>query len=180
MNEMIAYSNRLTRILYTAAAFSLILTFFAGYLYQKAAPQNLFKDHFQVYQLHIMRGAGAYSDLKEAYSNGNMDAVIRDFNGSASTIPEDYLLTAVAFLEKNKPQKAIETITLLHQKNASAKSDFFEKEADYYLGMSYLANGQQEKALPIFTKIQADTENPYNSSVNGRFIWMLKLSIARK
>ena len=180
MNEMIAYSNRLTRILYTAAAFSLVLTFLAGYLYQKAAPQNLFKDHYQVYQLHIMRGTAAYSDLKEAYSNGNMDAVIRVFNGSASAAPEDYLLTAVAFLEKNQPQEAIEMITRLHQKNVDAKSDFFEKEADYYLAMGYLANRQPEKALPVFTKIQSDTESPYNSSVNNRFIWMLKLSIARK
>ncbi len=42
MKELVAYSNRLTKILYVAAAFCLLLGAFAGYLYsEKATPTEI-------------------------------------------------------------------------------------------------------------------------------------------
>jgi tetratricopeptide (TPR) repeat protein len=180
MKEMIAYSNRLTKILYSAAAFSLILTVFASYLYQKAAPQKLFSDYYKHYNTHVMRGSSNSSELKDAYSNSNQDEVIRNFNASQSLVPEDYLLAGIAFLENKEPQKAIETFKTLIQINKASHSDFFEEDAEYYLAMAYLDNRQPEKAMPIFTKIHANPENSYNSFVDEWFMLKLRTSIAMK
>jgi tetratricopeptide (TPR) repeat protein len=180
MKEMIAYSHRLTRILYTAAAFSLMLAVFASYLYQKASPQRLFSDYYQHYNRPTMRGSSDGSPLKTAYADSNQDAVIREFQASRSPEPEEYLLAGIAFIEVKQPGKAIETFQALIQKNKTANSDFFEDDAEYYLAMAYLDNREPEKAMPIFTKIQANPENSYNSFVDEWFMLKIRTSIAMK
>jgi hypothetical protein len=180
MKEMIAYSNRLTKMLYSAAAFSLVLTVFASYLYQKAAPQKLFSDSYKHYNRRVLRGSSNSSALKDAYSNSDQAEVIRNFNDSQSLVPEDYLLAGVAFLENKEPQKAIETFKKLIQMNKASHSDFFEDDAEYYLAMAYLDNRQPEMAMPIFTKIQANREHGYNSYIDEWFMLKLRTSIAMK
>ncbi|HEY4965985.1 MAG TPA: tetratricopeptide repeat protein [Puia sp.] len=180
MNEIVSYSNRLTKILYSAAAFSLLLAVFAGYLYQKATPLKLFSENYRSYDRHILRGSSGFSALKDAYSKGELDSVIYDFKASNSPVPEDYLLAGIAYLENKQPQKAIATFKVIIQKNIESNSDFFQEEAEYYLAMSYLDNQQPEKALPIFKNIQADKENRYNSTVSDWFMLKMKISVARK
>ena len=94
-----------------------------------------------------------------------MDSVIWDFKNLSAPVPEEYLLTGIAYLEKNQPEKAIETFKILIQKNQNSKTDFFEDDAEYYLAMSYLDNQESEKALPIFEKIKADPENRHYPDV---------------
>ena len=180
MKEMIAYSHRLTRILYTAAAFSLMLTVCASYLYQKATPQRLFSDYYKHYDRHIMRGSVGVSALKDAYSDSDENAVIRDFKASPSPVPEDYLLAGIAYIEIKQPGKAIETLKTLIQINKTSNSDFFEDDAEYYLAMAYLDNQEPEKAMPIFTKIQGNPENSYNSYIDEWFMLKIRTSIVMK
>jgi tetratricopeptide (TPR) repeat protein len=180
MNEISTYSKSLNKIIYAATALTLLLGISAVYLYQKATPQKLFSEYYHPYERHILRGTTSPSALEDAYSNGKMDSVILEFNASKSPVPEDYLLAGIAFLEKNQPLKAIETFNTMIQRNTDAKSDFFEADAEYYLAMSYLSNQEPEKAMPIFEKIQADTENPYNSNVSEWFMLNVKTSIAKK
>ena len=180
MKELIAYSNRLTKILYGAAAFCLLLGAFAGYLYQKATPQKLFSENYRPYERQILRGSSDFSALKNNYANGEMDSVILEFNSSKSLVPEDYLLAGIAFLEKKQPKKAIETFRTMIQNNLDSKSDFFEEDAEYYLAMSYLDNQEPEKAMPFFEKIQADKDNRYHESISEWFMIKMKTSIARK
>jgi tetratricopeptide (TPR) repeat protein len=180
MKEITVYYKGLTKIMYAAAALTLILGISAVYLYQKATPQKLFSAYYHPYELHILRGVSNSSPVKDAYSNGKMDSVILAFSTSKSPVPEEYLLAGIAFLEKNQPAKAIEIFKEMIQKNTDAKSDFFEDDAEYYLAMGYLSNQEPEKAMPIFEKIQADTENPYNSNVSEWFLLNVKTSIAKK
>ncbi len=180
MKEMTSYYQRLTKIMYFAAGFTLILGISAVYLYQRATPQRLFSEHYQPYKLHILRGAPNGNSIKDAYAFGKMDSVITQFSASRSPVPEDYLLAGIAFLEKNQPAKAIDVFKQLIQKNADDKSDFFEADAEYYLAMGYLSNQEPDKAMPIFEKIQADLENPYSSSVSEWFMLNIKTSIAKK
>ena len=180
MNEIISYSNRLTKILYSAAAFSLLLAVFAGYLYQKATPLKLFSENYQHYNRHILRGSSSFSALEDAYSNGDMDSVISAFKNTNTLVPEEYLLAGIAYLEKKQPKKAIATLKLMIQKNLESNSDFFQEDAEYYLAMSYLDNQEPEKAMPIFKNIQADKENRYNSLVTEWFMFKMNTSIACK
>jgi tetratricopeptide (TPR) repeat protein len=180
MNEIYTYSQRLTRILYACAGLTLLLGISAIYLYQRATPQKLFSEYYHPYERRLLRGASNSSALKDAYSNGKMDSVIQEFNASKSPVQEEYLLAGIAFLDKNEPAKAIEIFKQLIQKNTDEKSDFFEEDAEYYLAMGYLGNEQPEKAMPIFEKIQADMENPYNGNVSEWFMLNVKTSIAKK
>src|SRR4029077_4715620 len=153
---------------------------FAMYNYVTLTPKKIFRENYQPYELHVMRGSSDNSPLKEAYKNGNMDSVIWEFNSLNAPQPEEYLLAGIAFLEKNQPEKAIETFKAMIQKNENSKTDFFEQDAEYYLAMSYLGNHEPLKAMPIFERINADSENPYNSNVSEWFLLNVKTSIAKK
>jgi tetratricopeptide (TPR) repeat protein len=168
------------KALRVAFAFSMLLVCFALYLYITVTPEKLFSKNFHPYELHVMRGASNNSALKEAYKNGQMDSVIWEFNSLNAPQPEEYLLAGIAFLEKNQPDKAIETFKTIIQRNENSKTDFFEQDAEYYLAMSYLGNNEPRKAMPIFERINADSENPYNSNVSEWFLLNVKTSIVKK
>ena len=151
------------------------------YIYtSKRHPAKLFSENYHHYDRHILRGGSGHSALREAYTAGQMDSVIWDFKNLNSPVPEEYLLTGIAYLEKNQPEKAIETFKILIQKNQNSKTDFFEDDAEYYLAMSYLDNQESEKALPIFEKIKADPENRHYSDVGEIFLLTVRTSIAKK
>jgi tetratricopeptide (TPR) repeat protein len=180
MNEISTYTHRLTRIMYGAAALVFLLGLSAVYFYQKADPQRLFSENYHPYERRILRGQSEQTTTQEAYSAGKMDSVVTAFHSSKSPVPEDYLLTGIAFLEKHQPQQAIETFKKLLENNAETKSDFFQEDAEYYLAMGYLSNNEPDKAMPIFEKIQADAENPYNTSVSEWFMLNIKTAVAKQ
>jgi tetratricopeptide (TPR) repeat protein len=163
-----------------AFGFSMILSLFALYLYITVTPEKLFSKNFHPYELHTMRGSSNSSAIREAYKTGKMDSVIWEFNSLNTPQPEEYLLAGIAFLEKNQPEKAIETFKAMIQKNENSKTDFFEQDAEYYLAMSYLSNHEPVKAMSIFERINADSENPYNSNVSEWFLLNVKTSIAKQ
>jgi tetratricopeptide (TPR) repeat protein len=153
---------------------------FAVYNYMTLTPKKIFRENYQPYELHVMRGPSDNSPLKEAYKNGNMDSVIWDFNSLKAPQPEEYLLAGIAFLENKQPIKAIETFKAMIEKNAQSKTDYFEDDAEYYLAMSYLNNQEPGKAMPIFEKIYANADNPYNTNVSDWFMSNVKTAVAKK
>jgi len=66
------------------------------------------------------------------------------------------------------------------EKNAQSKTDYFEDDAEYYLAMSYLNNQEPGKAMPIFEKIYANADNPYNTNVSDWFMSNVKTAVAKK
>ena len=64
--------------------------------------------------------------------------------------------------------------------NTLAKTDFFEQDAEYYLAMSYLDNKESDKAMPIFKKIEADSDHPYNSNVSAWFLLNVRTAVAKQ
>ncbi len=169
-----------TKAFCAMAVFIIIFGLFAFYLNMKANPERLFTDNYHPYEPQIMRGDSHRSNLKEAYTDGKMDSVIWEFKNLNSPIPEEYLLAGIAFLEKNQPEKAIETFKTLIQTNTNSKTDYFEEDAEYYLAMSYLSNQESEKAMPYFEKIKADPENRHYDDVSEWLILNVKNSIVKK
>jgi tetratricopeptide (TPR) repeat protein len=153
-----------------AAVLVVLVGLSALYQYFTASPEKLFSENYQPYNIHEMRGMPVNSRLLENYKHGNMDSVITEFNSLRTPEPEEYILTGIAFLESNQPEKAIGTFNRLIQQNADSKTDFFEDDAEYYLAMSYLKNREPQKALPLLEKIQADPGHPYHSKLSKWFI----------
>jgi len=137
-------------------------------------------ENYRPYVPHILRGANEGSNLKEYFLDGKTDSVISGFNTLNAPQPEDYLLAGISFLEKKQPSKAIEMLTSLMQKNKQKNTDDFEKDAEYYLAMSYISNEEPEKAMPLLEKIQADPENPYYDTVMELPVMQMKEFIAKK
>ncbi|HEY4935838.1 MAG TPA: hypothetical protein VII44_04625 [Puia sp.] len=152
----------------------------ALYLYINANPKKLFSENYRRYERIILRAASDRSFMDEAYTEGNMDSVILDFKNLNSPAPEEYLLAGIAYLEKNQPEKAIETFKTLIQANQISKTDFFEDAAEYYLAMGYLDNLEPEKAMPLLEKIKSDPENRYYSDVDELLLLKVRTSIAKR
>lgn len=170
------FQNRL----YATLILILLLCFSVLSVFLNSSMEKLFRENYLPYEVRVTRGISGSSPLKEEYKKGNKDSVIWEFNTLNSPQPEEFLLAGIAFLESNQTAKAIKTFNALIEKNALANSDYFEEDAEYYLAMSYLKNQEFEKALPIFEKIQADPEHPYNSTVSDWFLLQMKTSIAKK
>ena len=164
-----------------AVSFFVTAGFCTLYIYIKATPAKLFSENYHHYDRHLLRdGSSGHSAIREDYSAGKMDSVIWDFKNLNAPVPEEYLLAGIAYLEKNQPEKAIETFKTLIQKNQNSKTDFFEDDAEYYLAMSYLDNQESEKALPIFEKIKADPDNRHYPDVDEIFLLTVRTAIAKK
>ncbi len=163
----------LAYVLRAAAVLIMLVGVSALYQYLTATSSKLFQENFRPFALHETRGA-LWGSLKEEYKTGNMDSVIILFNSLQTPTPEDYFFTGIALLETNQAPKAIETFQSLIKKNDSLKTDAFQEDAEYYLGMSYLANDEAAKALPVFQKIKADPDHVYNRAVDQWFLTKVK------
>jgi tetratricopeptide (TPR) repeat protein len=169
-----------TIIVCALASFLFMSLSCALYFYINANPKKLFSENYRRYERLILRGASVHSSLEVAYNEGDMDSVIKDFKSVDSPTPEEYLLAGIAYLEKNQPEKAIETFKTLIKANQEAKTDFFEDAAEYYLAMGYLDNLEPEKAMPLLEKIKSDPENRYYTDVDDLLLLKVRTSIAKK
>src|SRR6478752_5354972 len=96
-----------------AAVLVVLVGLSALYQYFTASPEKPFSENYQPYNIHEMRGLPVNSRLLENYKHGNMDSVIMEFNSLRAPEPEEYILTGIAFLESNQPEKAIGTFNRL-------------------------------------------------------------------
>jgi tetratricopeptide (TPR) repeat protein len=169
-----------TRTRYAVLAFIMLTSLTAYYMYLRLSANDLYTQHYHPYHLHLARGESDKSLIKEAYGSGKLDSVISRANSIKDLEPEEYLLTGIAYLEKNQAAKAIETFQMLIEKNKKTNTDFFEDDAEYYLAMSYLNNHETQKAIPIFEKIQSDPDHKYNSDVSEWFVQNTKAYLAKQ
>jgi tetratricopeptide (TPR) repeat protein len=169
-----------SRTRYAVVAFIMLTSLTAYYMYIRLSANDLYTQHYHPYHLHLARGESDKSLIKEAYNNGQLDSVIVRSNSTNELEPEEYLLTGIAYLEKNQAVKAIETFQKLIEKNKNTNSDFFEDDAEYYLAMSYLNNNEMQKAIPIFEKIQSDPDHKYNNEVSVWFLQNVKTYLAKQ
>jgi tetratricopeptide (TPR) repeat protein len=128
-------------------------------------PSSLATKYFTPYELGITRGGAVRDQLDLAYKANNWTAVISAFQTRAPKTAKDYFLTGLAYLQqKNYPSANILFNTLM-QLNSKTTNPLFEDEAEYYAAMSYLANNQADKALPLLDKIEADPDHLYHRRV---------------
>jgi hypothetical protein len=152
-----------------AAIFILVIGVSTLYQYFTASPEKLFKENFRPFTLHETRG-NTPSALEDAYKKENMSEVMRLFNTLKDPQPVDYFLTGNAFLGASQPAKAIQAFLSLQQMNKTNSTHYFEEDVEYFLALSYLANNEPAKAIPLFEKIHADANHPYYGKVGNWFL----------
>jgi hypothetical protein len=128
-------------------------------------PSSLATKYFTPYELGITRGGATRDQLDLAYKAKDWTAVIATFQTRAPKTAKDYFLTGLSYLQQKNYPSANALFNTLMQLNSKTTNPLFEDEAEYYAAMSYLANNQADKALPLLDKIEADPDHLYHRRV---------------
>jgi hypothetical protein len=129
------------------------------------SPTRVYDQYFSSYAIGAARGSSEQSSLDEAYRAMDWAKVQQAFASTASKTGKDYFLTAMASMEQKNYPQAIGLLKTLLQINEQLKEPKFQDEAEYYLAMSYLANHEPARAIPILQKIKADPNHLFNKKV---------------
>jgi len=159
------------RMMRVAAVFLLVASTATIYYFLQLTPRRLYKNNFEAFTAAPSRG-GADS-LLTAYGRNDPAGVVAIFDRLVKPGPRDYLLAANAWLSLGQPKPAIRALLDLQAANARQDTHEFQDDAEYYLAMGYLADGQAEKATPIFEKIRNTPDHLYRDKVSGWFLWQL-------
>lgn len=159
------------RIMRVAAVFLLVVATASIYYYTRLTPERLYGNNFEAFPAVVNRGGG--DSLLNAYNRNDPAKVVAVFGRLASPEARDYLLAANAWLLLGQPKPAIRALVELQAANARQKTQEYQDDAEYYLAMGYLADGQQAKAIPIFEKIYRTPDHLYHDKVSGWFLWQL-------
>jgi tetratricopeptide (TPR) repeat protein len=141
------------------------------YLYITLSSNSLFKNNFTEYTLHENRGNDNQSLIEQEYKLAHYSKAVELFQQQPSKTLQDYFIAGNAWLELNNPSEAIQCFLSVQQINATQQTHLYQDDAEYYLAMSYLKNGEPSKAIPLFEKIHADDNHLYQSKVTW---WLLK------
>ena len=128
-------------------------------------PASLASKYFTPYELGITRGGAVRDQLDMAYKAKDWTAVTTAFQTRAPKMAKDYFLTGLAYLQLKNYTSASTLFNTLMQTNSKSTHPLFEDEAEFYAAMSYLANNQADKALPLLDKIEADPDHLYHRQV---------------
>lgn len=173
VRKLMRYSMRI------AAAVIILIGMSVLYQYFTASPEKLFDENFDAFGLHETRGVGS-GTLDKSYQQGDMQAVIKQFNLLIAPKTTDYFYAGNAYLVIRQPAKAIQAFAFLQQKNKTDNTHYFEEDTEYYMALAFLANKQAANAVPLFEKIHADKNHPYNKKASSWFLTKLRKSAAGK
>lgn len=163
VRTLVRYSMRI------AAAAVLLIGGYGVYQYFTASPQKLFNESFQAFNLHETRGATT-SALEPDFKKGNMLAVIQKSDTLKTAQTQDYFFAGNAYLSLHQPFKAMQAFNQVLLQNKLNNTHYFEDDATWYLALSYLANEEPLKAIPLFEQIYADVNHPYHKYISKWYL----------
>jgi hypothetical protein len=149
-------------------AAAVFVLFVAGgiYKYNSVSSSNFYNKNFSVYELSVSRGNSGMDQLEKAYQNKNWAGVIEKYNALDKKDNKSMFLAAMSNMELKNVAGAIALFDEILKKNALGTDELFHDESEYYLALSYLANQEAAKAIPILERIKADKNHLYNRMVN--------------
>jgi hypothetical protein len=182
MQEIKSPATALTRKIFhyglrIAAVLIVLFGLSAVYQYLTATPEKLFSENFHAYELHKTRGS-SNTTLEDLYEEGDLNGLIQQYDQLKSPEAKDCFLAGNAYLSTHRSSNAIEAFTRLERINKTNNTHFFEEDVEYFLALSYLGNNEPAKALPLFEKIHADPNHPFNSAVSSWFLLKIKRSVS--
>jgi tetratricopeptide (TPR) repeat protein len=137
----------------------------AVYKYTSTNSAALYKEYYSSYDLNTTRSAGIADPMEQAYNSKNWEEVINLFNSSKEKTNQSYFLTGMANLELKNYPDAIEKFNQVLAENTRSGSEYYQDETEYYLAMSFLANNEAAKAMPLLEKIKANKDHLYHQVV---------------
>lgn len=164
-----------------AASLLLGVTAYSSYEVTKLNPEQYSDAKFIPYQLPVTRGtAESGTSLDLLYRSGRYAAVTQRFANLATKEPRDYFLTAIAHLQRNEPNEAINLLKALRQYNAQQAKPLFAQESDYYLALAYLGANRLEDAYALFKTIHDTPQHLYAETITDGDLLTLKVLMAKQ
>lgn len=153
-----------------AASVAFLLVILAGWQFYQLSPEKLYTENRVTYTVSNTRGLHENAaTLSQSYSQKNYEVVIQ--NATQTTLStEDSLLVGLACLETKRIPSAILWLEAVRNGNGPYKQD-----AEYYLSMAYLRNGEYDKALQLMQQIHADTHHVYHQEVTNGLLRKVRL-----
>lgn len=161
-------SNTLLRI---AAAVALLVALGAGYFWMSGSadsPQELYAAYYAPVEASASRAAStdeeaALQAAVTTYKNKDFDAALGQFqklteSANATVATEATLFLGACFLEKNQPEKTIETLAGIDSQSVA----YFSK-AQWYTALAHLLAGHSDKAAETLKTIST-TNKHYKQS----------------
>jgi len=170
-------ARRIIRFSMAAAASLLLLV--GGYLayeFFTLSAEKVYNSKYQAYELITVRdGNTVETPVEKAYREKNYREVLRLVDaGNDRSMKTDFLCGAAALaLQDNK--KAIACFKTVLDANTQSGETRFNDEAEYYLSLGYIRNGDYDAALVLLKKIKADVNHTYHKQVTGKLIRQVKL-----
>lgn len=155
-----------------AASILFFLVLFAGYQYTTVKSSKLFSDNYQPYVWSTERGE-APSSIESYYIGKNFNKVIALLNNNPQPNAQELFLGGQACLSLKQPEKAIRQFNRVLTDTTVV--NYYKDDAEYYLALSYLANGEHLKAKVLLEKIYQDKDHLYHDQVGYATILKLKI-----
>jgi hypothetical protein len=154
---------------YGIAAAACILFVIAGikaYQFYSLNPGNLYDQAYVDYQLSNTRGTEPpRSETETAYQQKNYGKVIALGKENKAPSASESFFTGLAHMQKNDFAAAIP-----HLKLTASSADTKKADAEFYLAMAFLRNGDYDQSISLMEKIKADPRHPYRERFNNKYI----------
>ena len=135
-----------------AAGLLIIAGAFAVYKYFSVTTTSVYNDLYLSYEPGRTRGT-VTDPVENAFFQKQWNEVIAQSDQNPGN-NKNLFLAGVAQLESGKPAEAISRFEKIITLNAASGSDYFNDEAEFYLALSLVRNGQASEAAALFSAIR--------------------------
>jgi tetratricopeptide (TPR) repeat protein len=144
-----------------AAVLILLMGVSIFYKYSTVSNSSVYHQYFTDYNLSTTRGENNHSAMEDAYRNQNWNGVIDAFNREPEKTNKSYFLAGMADMKLKNFAAAVSHFENILAANAKSGGSYFQDEAEYYLALAYLMNGETDKGVSLFHKIGSDSSQTF-------------------
>ncbi len=155
-----------------AASIILLLGGWFAYEYNTTSSNRLYNEIYQPYNINTDRGV---KDIKthnmvQLFKDNDYIAVIQIYESLGTTNNREKFLAAYAYHETENYQQAVTVLQQILLYNKQSNTRFYNDEAEFYLGLSYLKMKDVKSAAPLFKAIRNNPNHTFHERVSDRTI----------
>jgi tetratricopeptide (TPR) repeat protein len=167
----IAGVRKISRI--AAAVAAAVLLVFAGYWFLNSSPasaEKVLAANYTTYEMPTTRDNGTATEIEKAYRAKDYKGVIQLAEAAQNNTAQAYFLAGVSAIELKNADKAVSHFLSLLELNKKTAQTAYNDEAEYFLSMAYIQQGNYKQAYSLLQKIKNELAHKYNSSVTDKLM----------
>jgi tetratricopeptide (TPR) repeat protein len=156
-----------------AAVLILALGVSFGYQYVSNSPGQLYNELYSPYNPVVDRASGTMepkNTIVSLYEAKNYQGIVDAYAQNPTGNIREQFFTGMAHSELGQYDKAATIFEQILASNKASGSRLYNDDAEYYLGLAYLKQGQCGKAYELLQAIRQDNNHTYRTAVSR---WLL-------